>query len=58
MTGIIIRGHINNLKYTDDTILIAEIENRFQKRVNKNVRGSSKRGIELNSNKTEALVIL
>ena len=51
-------GHnINNLKYADDTVLISENEKDLQQLLNIIESKSKKKGLELNSKKTEVMVI-
>ena len=55
-TGIkIVKGNINNIRYTDDTILMAECENEL-KRLLMKVKGESERGgFKLNIQKTKIM---
>ncbi|GFS25466.1 endonuclease-reverse transcriptase [Elysia marginata] len=56
--GLKIGGRmINNLRYADDTVLVAENEEDLQNLLDIVVRGSKKMGLELNSKKTEVMVI-
>ncbi|GFS18525.1 endonuclease-reverse transcriptase [Elysia marginata] len=56
--GIKVGGHnINNLRYADDTVLIAENESDLQKLLDVVYSESQKKGLELNSKKTEVMVI-
>ena len=51
-------GHnINNLRYADDTVLISENEKDLQQLLNIVASKSKKKGLELNSKKTEVMVI-
>ncbi|GFN86640.1 retrovirus-related pol polyprotein from type-1 retrotransposable element r2 [Plakobranchus ocellatus] len=57
-TGIKVGGQsINNLRYADDTVLIAENREDLQKLLNIVEEESRKKGLELNSKKTEVMVI-
>ncbi|GFS22812.1 retrovirus-related Pol polyprotein LINE-1 [Elysia marginata] len=56
--GIKVGGHnINNLKYADDTVLIAENERDLQKLLDVVYSESQKKGLELKTKKTEVMVI-
>ncbi|GFO14810.1 gonadotropin-releasing hormone receptor [Plakobranchus ocellatus] len=56
--GIKVGGqNINNLRYADDTVLIAENKEDLQKFLNIVEEESRKKGLELNSKKTEVMVI-
>ena len=56
--GIRVGGHnINNLRYADDTILISENEKDLQQLLNIVESKSKEKGLELNSKKTEVMVI-
>ena len=48
---------VNNLRYADDTVLIAENINDLQKLLDIVEKESKKKGLELNSKKTEVMVI-
>ena len=51
-------GHnINNLRYADDTVLISENEKDLQQLLNIVESKSKEKGLELNSKKTEVIVI-
>ena len=51
-------GHnINNLRYADDTVLISENEKDLQRLLNIVDSKSKEKGLELNSKKTEVMVI-
>ncbi|GFN75306.1 retrovirus-related pol polyprotein from type-1 retrotransposable element r2 [Plakobranchus ocellatus] len=55
--GIKVGGqNINNLRYADDTVLIAENKEDLQKLLNIVEEESRKKGLELNSKKTEGMV--
>ncbi|GFO04754.1 retrovirus-related pol polyprotein from type-1 retrotransposable element r2 [Plakobranchus ocellatus] len=54
--GIKVGGkNINNLRYADDTVLIAENKEDLQKLLNIVEEESRKKGLELNSKKTEVM---
>ncbi|GFO06202.1 retrovirus-related pol polyprotein from type-1 retrotransposable element r2 [Plakobranchus ocellatus] len=56
--GIKVGGlNINNLRYADDTVLIAENKEDLQKLLDIVEEESRKKGLELNSKKTEVMVI-
>ncbi|GFN92294.1 retrovirus-related pol polyprotein from type-1 retrotransposable element r2 [Plakobranchus ocellatus] len=56
--GIKVGGqNINNLRYADDTVLIAENKEDLQKLLNIVEEENRKKGLELNSKKTEVLAI-
>ena len=56
--GIRVGGHnINNLRYADDTVLISENEKDLQQLLNIVESKSKEKGLELNSKKTEVMVI-
>ncbi|GFR74690.1 endonuclease-reverse transcriptase [Elysia marginata] len=58
LRGIHIGGHIiNNLKYADDIVLIAENTKDLQRLLDIVREESQKRGLELNSKKTEIMVV-
>ena len=58
MPGISIGGHnVNNLRYADDTVLIAEDEEHLQTLLDVIVKESEKLGLSLNSRKTETMVV-
>ena len=58
MEGLKIGGHnINNIKYADDTVLTADSEEKLQELLNKVVEESENKGLELNSKKTESMII-
>ena len=58
MPGISIGGHnINNLRYADDTVLIAEKETHLQEMINIIAKESLSKGLSLNTRKTEVMVI-
>ncbi|KAK3750249.1 hypothetical protein RRG08_041278 [Elysia crispata] len=56
--GLKIGGHnINNIRYADDTVLTADSEEKLQELLNKVVEESENKGLELNSKKTESMII-
>ena len=56
--GIRVGGHNrNNLRYADDTVLISENEKDLQQLLNIVESKSKEKGLELNSKKTEVMVI-
>ena len=56
--GLTINGeNFNNLRYADDTVLIAESEQQLQRLLNTVVLESEKMGLSLNVKKTECLVV-
>ncbi|GFS07800.1 endonuclease-reverse transcriptase [Elysia marginata] len=56
--GIKVGGYnVNNIRYADDTVLIAENKDDLQKLLNIVEEESRKKGLELNSKKTEVMVI-
>ena len=58
MPGIKVGGYnMNNIRYADDTVLIADNENELQEMLVTVVRESEKKGISLNKKKTEVMVI-
>ena len=55
-TGIKIAGrNINNLRYTDDTILMAESEEELKSLLMKVKEESEKAGLKLNTQKTKIM---
>ena len=57
LEGITIHGqNINNLRYADDTALIADNKDNLQKIVNKVKEVSSRGGLEMNVKKTKTMV--
>ena len=50
-------NNINNLRYADDTVLISENGKDLQQLLNIVESKSKKKGLELNSKKTEVMVI-
>lgn len=58
LDGIKVGGkNINNLRYADDTVLIAESDSALQTILNKVVEESRLKGLMLNLSKTEVMVI-
>ena len=58
MPGTLVGGYnINNLRYADDTVLIAESEKDLQSLVDKVRQESALKGLSLNQKKTEVMVI-
>ena len=58
MPGIVVGGNIiNNLRYADDTVLLADCEEDLQSLVTNIKEESSKYGLEINKKKTKAMVI-
>ncbi|GFS23497.1 lactation elevated protein 1-like [Elysia marginata] len=58
MEGLKIGGHnINNIRYADDTVLTADSEEKLQELLNKVVEETKNKGLELNSKKTESMII-
>ena len=56
--GIQINGQrINNIRYADDTVLIASTEAGLQLLLNKVLTSSEKFGLILNAKKTKVLVV-
>lgn len=56
--GVNVGGtNVNNLRFADDTVLIADSEERLQNLVNVTNTSSLKKGMELNVKKTECMVI-
>ena len=58
MCGINIQGHnINNLRYADDTALIASNADDLQKIVTQVKSASSKAGLDMNVKKTKTMLL-
>ena len=56
--GIVVGGYnLNNLRFADDTALVASDQNNLQKMVNTITEESEKMGLSLNTNKTEVMTI-
>ena len=49
--------NINNLRYADDTVLIADSEEKLQKILTTVATESEIKGLQLNAKKTECMVI-
>ena len=49
--------NLNNIRYADDTVLIADTEEKLQALVQALVRASGERGLNLNVSKTKVMVI-
>ena len=58
LEGIRVGGeNINNIRYADDTVLIADSEQNLQELLNVANRASEQNGLKININKTETLVV-
>ena len=58
MPGLAVGGNnINNLRYADDTVLIATSEEQLQVLVDKVVLESAKKGLCGNTTKTECMIV-
>ncbi|CAG5129251.1 unnamed protein product, partial [Candidula unifasciata] len=58
MPGIVVGGHnINNLRYADDTVLIATSQKELQEMIDIVVLESERMGLSLNNGKTEVMVV-
>ena len=58
LPGIKLLGeYVNNLRYADDTVLLAESEEELQELVNAVNEGSRKFGLEMNTKKTKTMII-
>ena len=49
--------NVNNIRYADDTVLIADSEDKLQRLVNALERSCREKGLKINKNKTEAMGI-
>ena len=49
--------NINNIKYADDTVLVADSEEKLQSLLNALNEVSERKGLKLNKSKTEVMVI-
>ena len=58
VTGIIARRNINNLRYADDTTLMAESEEELKRLLIKVKEESEKVGLKLNIQKTKIMASL
>lgn len=53
LSGFIIDGHnLDNIRHSDDTVLIAEMEKKLQNLLQKVVKESEKKGLSINYKKT------
>ncbi|MGX9987587.1 reverse transcriptase domain-containing protein [Soonwooa purpurea] len=58
LPGFIIGGHnLNNIRYADDTVLIADTEKKLQELLQKVAKESAGKGLSINYKKTECMVI-
>ncbi|GFN86605.1 endonuclease-reverse transcriptase [Plakobranchus ocellatus] len=57
MISSYVYDNINNLRYADDTVLIAENEKDLQQLLDIVKEESEKKGLELNRKKTEVMVV-
>ena len=58
MPGVKLCGeYLNNLRYADDTVLIAESEEELQKLVDAVKEGSLAYGLEMNTKKTKTMIV-
>ena len=56
--GVRVRGNnINNLRYADDTVLIADSEEKLQNVLTTVTVESENKGLQLNAKKTECMII-
>ena len=56
--GVKVGGHnINNLRYADDTVLIADTEEKLQVILQTVTKESENKGLQLNAKKTECMVV-
>ena len=56
--GVIIGGrNINNIRYADDTVLVADSEEKLQRLLRKLAKASKERGLDINLTKTKVLVV-
>ena len=56
--GIKVGGHnINNIRYADDTVLVADTEEKLQRLVNRLQEACNRKGLKINVNKTEVMGI-
>src|SRR5215469_1932566 len=59
LEGIRMNGYnINNIRYADDTVLVADSEEKFQGLLNVLYEVSERKGLKINKSKTEVMVIL
>ena len=58
LEGVHVGGHnINNLRYADDTVLIADSEDKLQRILSTAAEESERKGLQLNAKKTECMVV-
>src|SRR5215469_8256654 len=58
LEGIRLNGYnINNIRYADDTLLVADSEKELQGLLNVLNEGSERIGLKINKSKTEVIVI-
>ena len=58
MEGIKFGGrNINNIRYADETVLLADSEDKLQRLVQQLVQSSEERGLKMNLSKTKVMVI-
>ena len=56
--GIVVGGYnLNNLRYADDIVLIADSREKLQEMLDKIVQHSEERGLSINLQKTECMVV-
>ncbi|XP_063594349.1 uncharacterized protein LOC134771333 [Penaeus indicus] len=59
LNGIKIDGNnINNLRYADDTVLLAETEEYLQSLLNTVITESERKGLSINNTKTKTMVVI
>ena len=53
LPGLVVGGHnINNIRYADDTVLIADSEEKFKELLDKVIEESKNKGLSINCKKT------
>ena len=58
LDGISVGGrNINNIRYADDTVLIADSAEKLQTLIRALVQSSEQRGLKLNISKTKVMVV-
>ena len=58
LEGIKIGGrNLNNIRYADDTVLVADSEDKLQRLVQALVQASGERGLKMNTSKTKVMII-
>ena len=58
LPGFIVGGYnLNNLRYADDTVLIADSQEKLQALLDRVVEASKEKGLTLNCKKTECMVV-